>query len=78
MSTHKGCAEFLFDSANAESIATHGLPGAMAVSEDAPTVAVPEFPPVILRCPHGVRFYAYPNARRIKALRVLNQGVSDE
>lgn len=72
MSSHARCAEALFDMANAETNPMHGVAGAMAVSEDEPTVTAAEFPPIATRCPHGSRFYTYPNAARIEALRQMN------
>ena len=74
MTGHTACAEFLFDTANAESNPMHGLAGAMAVSEARPIITAPEFPPVAARCPHGNQFWTYPNAERIAALRDLNRG----
>lgn len=71
--THR-CIETLFDVANSPTNPMHGLAGAMAVSEDEPLIVAPEFPPQRMRCPHGTRFYAYPNAERIQALRDLDQG----
>lgn len=72
MSGHMKCAEFMFDAANAPSNPTHDLSGAMAVSENYPSITAPEFPVQTYRCPHGVRFHCYPTPERIQALRDLN------
>ena len=76
MSSHTtACIETMFDKANSAAIGEmHGLPGAIAVAENAPLVVAPEFPPLVMRCPHGVRVFAYPNQERIDALRALNRG----
>lgn len=66
------CGEFLRAKANAPAGPMAGLPGAMLVSESAPVFTADEFPPQVYRCPHGTRFWAYPDAERIAALRALN------
>lgn len=71
--SHSDCLTALFEMANATTNPMHGLAGAMAVSLDDPVVTAAEFPPQRVRCPHGVPFWAYPNAERIAALRELNE-----
>lgn len=70
--SHERCAELLFEQANSNASPMHGLPGGMAVSDQYPDSATPEFPPLGATCPHGYRFWTYPNADRVAALRALN------
>lgn len=68
-----GCATFAASIANAPSNPMHGLPGQMVVAAAYPLLVAPEFPPMGRTCPHGVKFWTYPDANRIEALTQMNE-----
>lgn len=71
-SAEHACGEHARRAANSETNPMHGLRGEMLVAEQPPSITVPEFPPQGMTCPHGVKFWAYPDGARVAALRDLN------
>ena len=74
---HDGCALTLTLMANDPSNSMSGLRGRMAVSDKPPMISVPEFPPMSVVCPHGHRFWTFPDKDRVAALRDLNYPPTD-